>query len=87
MCLIWLGYFARGGFSRSESKTSDEEYGRAWVYIRPVRRFLLALVIVGAVAGVVLLLSMAQNDGCLPWKQRVGASSPFSETRSTSMCR
>jgi len=75
------------GSSQSRSETSDEEYGRAWVYIRPVKRFLLALVIVGAAAGVVLLLSMAQNDGCLPWKQRVGASSPFSETRTASMCR
>ena len=60
--LIWL--VLRGGAFPSRSRTSDEEYVSS-VYIRPVRKFLLALVM-WCGGRVVLLLSVAQNDGTSP---------------------
>jgi hypothetical protein len=57
-------------------------------YSQSVRKILLTAIIVGALLGAILLVSIAQNDGCLPWKERVGiGGSPFSENRGTTQCR
>lgn len=53
-----------------------------------MRKFLLTVVIVGAVGIAMLLLSMSQNDGCFPWQESVGTQgSPFSGTKDNTVCR
>ena len=65
------------------------ESDRAAGYSQSVRRFFLALVIVGAMAIVLLVASMAQNHGCLPWQTAVSTGGgPFSENdRGVTVCR
>ena len=53
-----------------------------------MRNFAIAAVIVGALLVAMLLLSMAQNDGCFPWQESVGTQgSPFSGTKDVTVCR
>jgi hypothetical protein len=54
-----------------------------------MRKSLIVAIVVIALAGAMLLVSMAQNEGCLPWKERIGGDSPFAEAPSgtPSRCR
>jgi hypothetical protein len=49
---------------------------------------LLWAAVLGMLAGAMLLMSMAQNDGCFPWQESVGIDgSPFSGTEDQKSCR
>ncbi len=51
-------------------------------------RFLIAAAVLAVLAGAMLLLSVAQNDGCLPWQERVGPrGDTFAEVEGNSRCR
>ena len=53
-----------------------------------MRRVLIWVAILAMLSGAMLLMSMAQNDGCLPWQEQVGVQgSPFSGTEDKSVCR
>ena len=53
-----------------------------------VRNALIGLVILGVLAGAMLLLSMSQNDGCLPWQERVGTpGDTFAGREGVTVCR
>ena len=53
-----------------------------------MQKVAVAAAIVGAAFLVMLLLSMAQNEGCLPWQTPVGIEgSPFSATKDRYACR
>jgi hypothetical protein len=53
-----------------------------------VRKFVLAVFVALAVLGAMLVISLAQNDGCLPWQEPVGSSgSPFAGTEDRIKCR
>jgi hypothetical protein len=52
------------------------------------RKFGVAILVAALVASAMLLMSMAQNDGCLPWQESVGTQgSPFSGTKDNRVCR
>jgi hypothetical protein len=60
---------------------------RAEVYI-PGMRVLIAVAILAVLTGAMLLLSVAQNDGCLPWQERVGTrGDTFAEVEGNTRCR
>ncbi len=51
-------------------------------------RFLIVAAAVAVLAGAMLLLSVAQNDGCLPWQDRVGTpGDTFAEVEGNTRCR
>jgi hypothetical protein len=53
-----------------------------------VRKVVIAAVVAAALLMAILLMSMAQNDGCLPWQDSVGTQgSPFSGTDDVHVCR
>jgi hypothetical protein len=53
-----------------------------------VKNVTIGAAIVALLAAVVLALSMAQNDGCFPWQERVGVeSSAFDGSRDATFCR
>jgi hypothetical protein len=53
-----------------------------------VRRFMLWAAVAAMFLGAMLLMSMAQNDGCLPWQESVGIQgSPFAGTEDIKACR
>ena len=46
------------------------------------------MIVVIALGLAMLAMSMAQNDGCLPWQDSVGTKgSPFSGTKDVKICR
>jgi hypothetical protein len=51
-------------------------------------RVLVAAAVVAVLIGAMLLLSVAQNDGCLPWQERVGMpGDTFGGVEGTTRCR
>jgi hypothetical protein len=51
-------------------------------------RFLIAVAILAVLTGAMLLLSVAQNDGCLPWQERVGVhGDTFAGVEGNTHCR
>jgi hypothetical protein len=54
-----------------------------------LRNFLVALGITALFLGILVVAGMAQNQGCLPWKEpvTVGGGGPFSEDRGDTICR
>lgn len=53
-----------------------------------MRRVLLWAAVAAMLLGAMLLMSMAQNDFCLPWQESVGVEgSPFSGTKDKRVCR
>ena len=49
---------------------------------------LVTAAILGALAAAILALSIAQNDGCLPWKERVGVhGDTFAGIEGNTVCR
>jgi len=53
-----------------------------------VRRVWIWIAVAALLGGAMLLMSMAQNDGCLPWQESVGIQgSPFSGTEDRRVCR
>ncbi len=53
-----------------------------------MRKFVIAAVIVAALLMAIMLMGMAQNEGCLPWQEPVGTrGSPFSGAEDVSVCR
>ncbi len=52
-------------------------------------KFLIALVVVGVMAGVILVAGTARNNGCLPWKTPVttGGGVFSEENRGQTVCR
>ena len=65
--------------------------GRAPRYIQrmTMKNFFIALLLTALFLGVLLVAGMAQNEGCLPWKEpiTVGGGGPFSENRGDTICR
>jgi hypothetical protein len=52
------------------------------------RKLTVAVLVAALVGAAMLLMSMAQNDGCLPWQESVGIQgSPFSGTEDVRTCR
>jgi hypothetical protein len=52
------------------------------------RRVTLAVLLVALLLGTMLLGMSAQNEGCLPWQERVGyGDGPFGESQDYSTCR
>jgi hypothetical protein len=52
------------------------------------RRLTVVLIVAALLAGTMLLALTAQNDGCLPWKERVGyGDGPFGAQQDYSVCR
>ena len=52
------------------------------------RRVMLAALIVGLLVCTMLLGITAQNEGCLPWQERVGyGDGPFGDQQDYSTCR
>jgi hypothetical protein len=61
---------------------------RADGYIRNMSRVLIAAAILAVLTAAMLLLSVAQNDGCLPWQERVGTrGDTFAEVEGNTRCR
>jgi len=61
---------------------------RADGYIRIMSRVLIAAAILAVLTAAMLLLSVAQNDGCLPWQERVGTrGDTFAEVEGNTRCR
>jgi hypothetical protein len=57
------------------------------VYI-PDMRILVAVAVLAVLTGAMLLLSVAQNDGCLPWQERVGTpGDTFGGVEGSTRCR
>jgi len=53
-----------------------------------LRRVSIAVVLVVLLASVMMLALTAQNEGCLPWQERVGyGDGPFGESQDYSSCR
>lgn len=49
---------------------------------------MITAAVVVLLAGAMLLLSVAQNDGCLPWQERVGTSGDtFAGVEGNTRCR
>jgi hypothetical protein len=52
------------------------------------RRLSIAVALVVLFLGVITLALTAQNEGCLPWQERVGyGDGPFGESQDYSRCR
>jgi hypothetical protein len=52
------------------------------------RRLTVVVIVLALLAGTMLLALTAQNDGCLPWKERVGyGDGPLGEQQDYSTCR
>jgi hypothetical protein len=52
------------------------------------RRVAIAVVLTALLAGVLLLAYSAQNEGCLPWQERVGhGDGPLGPGHDFSTCR
>lgn len=53
-----------------------------------MRKLVIVLLVAALVGGAMLLMTMAQNDGCYPWQDSVGTQgSPFSGTEDHVVCR
>jgi hypothetical protein len=53
-----------------------------------MRKFAVAAVVAVVLLLAMVAMSMAQNDGCLPWQESVGIEgSPFSGTEDVRRCR
>jgi hypothetical protein len=51
-------------------------------------RVLVAVAVLAVLVGAILLLSVAQNDGCLPWQERVGTpGDTFGGVKDNTRCR
>ena len=71
-----------------DGKGAAPASSRADGYIRSMSRFLVAAAILVVLTGAMLLLSVAQNDGCLPWQERVGTpGDTFAEVEGNTRCR
>jgi hypothetical protein len=52
------------------------------------RKLGVAILLAALLASAMLLMSMAQNDGCFPWQESVGTEgSPFAGTEDHRVCR
>jgi hypothetical protein len=52
------------------------------------RRLAVAVAVAALLLGTMLLAFSAQNEGCLPWQERVGyGDGPFEEQPDYSTCR
>ena len=52
------------------------------------RRLTVALIVAALLLGTMLLGLTAQNEGCLPWQERVGrGDGPLGEQQDYSTCR
>jgi hypothetical protein len=51
-------------------------------------RVVVAAAVLAILVGAMLLLSIAQNDGCLPWQERVGVpGDTFGGVEDNTRCR